>query len=93
MSKLESLWVRLHVEGRIRVCDAVFLRHLNVPPFDASCVFQVDAAGYVVTVGMPGATVPVSAPHVRQAFELRYGVPQSPDRVAADAAYAQMRRA
>ena len=72
---LESLWVRLKVGDRLRPRDAETLRRLALPPFDRSAVYQVDARGYVIAVGLPGETQAVEACRLLAAFEARYGVP------------------
>lgn len=75
---LENLWVRLKVGDRLRPRDAETLRRLAVPPFDGSVVYQVDARGYVVAVGLPGETRVVDPRRLLAAFEARYGVPAGP---------------
>ena len=72
---LESLWVRLKVGDRLRPRDAETLRRLKLPPFDRSAVYQIDARGYVIAVGLPGETQAVEAGRLLTAFEARYGVP------------------
>lgn len=72
---LENLWVRLKVGDRLRPRDAEALRHLKLPPFDGSMVYQLDARGYVVAVGLPGETRTVDAARLLAAFETRYGIP------------------
>jgi len=74
---LEALWVRLNVEGRVRVRDAARLRHLGIPPFDGERIYRTDAAGYVVAVGMPDREVAVLSSDIRRAFEARFGVPKA----------------
>ena len=75
---LENLWVRLKVGDRLRPRDAETLRRIALPPFDGSMVYQVDARGYVVAVGLPGETRPVDPRRLLAAFEARYGVPAGP---------------
>lgn len=76
---LEALWVRLNVEGRIRVRDAARLRYLGIAPFDGEPVYRTDSDGYVVAVGMPGREAMVRSSDVRRAFEARFGVPSTHD--------------
>ena len=72
---LENLWVRLKVGDRLRPRDAEMLRRLKLPPFDRSMVYQVNARGYVIAVGLPGETQGVDSHRLLAAFEARYGIP------------------
>lgn len=72
---LENLWVRLKVGDRLRPRDAELLRRLDLPPFDGSLVYELDARGYVIAVGLPGETRAVDAARLLAAFEARYGIP------------------
>jgi len=72
---LESLWVRLKVGDRLRPRDAETLRRLALPPFDGSAVYQIDARGYVIAVGLPGEAQAVEAGRLLAVFEARYGIP------------------
>jgi hypothetical protein len=80
---LENLWVRLKVGDRLRPRDAESLRRLALPPFDASLVYEVDARGYVIAVGLPGETRAVDAARLLDVFEARYGIPAGPDSLRA----------
>lgn len=80
---LESLWLRLKVSGRIRPRDALLLRQLTLPPFDASAIYQVDGRGYVVAVGLPGERQRIDAAALLHAFESRFGIPESFSNVVA----------
>lgn len=71
---LESLWVRLKAGHRVRLRDGLLLRRLGVPPFDKCLVFETDAQGYVMNVGMPESMCPVRAKDLLTAFEARFGV-------------------
>lgn len=74
---VENLWVRLKVGDRIRPRDALLLRRLGLRPFADSAVYETDARGYVVGIGAPGLTSPVDPVAVIDAFEQRFGIPQS----------------
>lgn len=70
---LEGLWVRLHVEGRIRVQDALRLRDLGIAPFSQSPIYRLDSAGYVEAVGLPGNEKSVVSRQILAALEAAYG--------------------
>ncbi len=72
---MESLWVRLKAGDRIRPRDAQLLRRLSVRPFDACGVYELDACGYVVAVGLPGDSQQLDAGHLLSEFEAAYGIP------------------
>lgn len=74
--RLESLWVRLKLGARIRPRDAEQLRRLSVPPFDQGCVYELDALGYVVAVGLPGKTRQVNPAALLAEFQARFGAPE-----------------
>lgn len=74
---MESLWVRLKVGGRIRPRDAQLLRRLALAPFDQGVVYEMNAQGYVVAVGLPGDLQQVDHLRLIAAFERRFGVPES----------------
>lgn len=76
-ASLEKLWVRLRAGDRIRPRDAFQLRRLSIPPFDYCFVYELDANGYVVRVGMPGNMRLVDADKVLSSFEDRFGVPET----------------
>lgn len=72
---MESLWVRLKAGDRIRPRDAQLLRRLSVPPFVACGVYELDACGYVVAVGLPDASERLDAARLLSDFESVYGIP------------------
>lgn len=72
---MESLWVRLKAGDRIRPRDAQLLRRLSVQPFDTCGVYELDACGYVVAVGLPGDSQQLDARRLLSEFESIYGVP------------------
>ena len=74
---LENLWVRLKVGDRLRPRDAETLRRLALAPFDGSVVYELDSRGYVIAVGLPGATQAVDAGALLAAFEARFGIPDA----------------
>lgn len=74
---MESLWIRLKVGGRIRPRDAQLLRRLAVAPFDRGVVYEMNAQGYIVAVGVPGDLQPVDHASLLAAFERGFGVPES----------------
>lgn len=74
---LECLWVRLKVGGRIRPRDAQLLRRLALTPFDRGVVYEMDAQGYVIAVGLPGELQKIDHAALLDEFERRFGVPES----------------
>ncbi|MEX0693253.1 MAG: hypothetical protein WD075_02295 [Rhodospirillales bacterium] len=74
---MENLWVRLKTGNRIRPRDAQMLRHLDVPPFRDSGIYELSANGYVIAVGMPGAAERVDDAALLRTFEGRFGIPVS----------------
>jgi len=75
--RLESLWIRLMVGGRIRPRDAEMLRRLMLPPFERGVVYELNAQGYVIAVGMPGNVQPIDHAKLLAAFESSFGEPES----------------
>lgn len=74
---MESLWVRLKAGDRIRPRDAQLLKRLAVPPFDGFGIYELNACGYVVAVGLPDSGQPLDAEALLRSFEDRYGIPAS----------------
>lgn len=74
---MESLWVRLKAGDRLRPRDAQLLKRLNVRPFDGCGVYELDACGYVVAVGLPGASQRLDARCLLAEFEAVYGIPRT----------------
>lgn len=72
---MESLWVRLKAGGRVRPRDAQLLKRLGVSPFDGYGVYELDACGYVVAVGLPGSSERLDAGALLRDFEARFGIP------------------
>ncbi len=68
---LESLRLRLKVGEHLRLRDAFVLRDMRVPPFDKGLVFEVDRAGYVTGVGLPGEVAAVDHSELLRSFESR----------------------
>lgn len=74
---IESLWVRLKAGDRVRPKDAQLLRRLGVPPFDRFGIYELNASGYVIGVGMPDRNESVDAMSLLRQFENRFGVPET----------------
>ena len=72
---MESLWVRLKAGDRIRPRDAQLLKRLSVQPFVDCGVYELDACGYVIAVGLPGDNKQLDGGLLLSEFESAYGVP------------------
>lgn len=77
LRSMESLWVRLKAGDRIRPRDALLLKRLSVPPFDQCGVYELNACGYVVAVGLPNSSEQLDAEALLRSFEAYYGIPVS----------------
>ena len=50
------------------------LRRLGVPPFAGSAVYETDAHGHIVGIGVPGHSKSIDSGAIVSAFETRFGV-------------------
>jgi hypothetical protein len=75
LRSMESLWVRLKAGDRIRPRDAQLLKRLAIPPFDGCGIYELNANGYVVAVGLPDSNQRLDAGALLFIFESRYGIP------------------
>ncbi len=77
LRSMESLWVRLKTGDRIRPRDALLLKRLSVSPFDQCGIYELNAYGYVVAVGLPCNSERIDAEALLRNFETHYGIPVS----------------